>query len=62
MKSYISVYTVAQHLNCHAATVWRHARETDGFPKPVRVGGMTRWVQDEVNEYLAAREAEREAA
>ncbi len=61
-KSYVPVQAVAGQLDCHTGTVWRKARIEPGFPKPVRLGGLTRWVQEEIDAYLAKAEAEREAA
>jgi predicted DNA-binding transcriptional regulator AlpA len=40
------------------ATVWR--RTSDGtLPQPVRIGGVTRWVRDELVEVISAAQAKR---
>jgi predicted DNA-binding transcriptional regulator AlpA len=50
---------LAARLQCHPATIWRKAKHEAAFPKPVQIGGMTRWVEAEVDDYLAAIEASR---
>ena len=62
MTTYSTVEGLAARLNCHPATVWRKAKSESEFPKPIRIGGMTRWSDAEVDAYLAKAEAAREAA
>ncbi|WP_336619161.1 hypothetical protein [Defluviimonas aestuarii] len=60
--TYSPVTVVAERLHCHSATVWRKAKTERDFPKPIRIGGMTRWSDAEIDAYLAKAEAAREAA
>ena len=54
----VSVQDFAAQLGCHPATVWRYAKNDPRFPKPFRIGAMTRWSQDDIDAYLSqAREA-----
>ena len=43
-ESYLTVRQVAGQFNFTVQTIWRWAREKNGFPPPVKVAaGMTRW-------------------
>lgn len=51
----------AEILNCSRATVWR--RVGDGtLPKPLKIGGMTRFVDSEIYDRVAEAMARREVA
>ena len=52
------VDAVAKRYGCSVATVWRHAA-AGLLPKPVKLGGLTRWVPEEVNAAVAAAMAAR---
>jgi predicted DNA-binding transcriptional regulator AlpA len=42
------VRALAAEFNCSPSTIWRRA--ADGtFPKPIKIGGMTRWARDEID-------------
>ena len=57
----ISDKETADILGCSRATVWR--RVSDGtLPKPVRIGSLTRWVDGEIYDCVAAAMANREEA
>lgn len=57
----VSVRDTADQLGCSVATVWR--RVADGsIPKPVKIGGITRWSQSELSALIEDAKAEREAA
>ena len=43
----LSVRQVAGILGCHSATVWRHVANGT-LPKPIRIGGLTRWSASEI--------------
>ena len=44
---------------CSPSTIWR--RCADGsIPKPTKIGGMTVWDEDEVDERIEAKLAERD--
>ena len=44
----LDVKAVAALFQSSPATIWR--RVNDGtMPRPVRIGGMTRWVRDEID-------------
>ena len=57
----LHVQSFAERLGCHPATVWRKAKYDPDFPKPFRIGGMTRWDSAEVDSYLEKALAERAA-
>jgi predicted DNA-binding transcriptional regulator AlpA len=47
--------------NCSKATVWR--RVADGtLPKPAKIGGLTVWVEDEIDAAIESALAERDEA
>jgi predicted DNA-binding transcriptional regulator AlpA len=57
-KFLLSAQETATMLGMSVATVWR--RTSDGtLPQPVRIGGVTRWVRDEVVEVISAAQAKR---
>ena len=48
----------AKLLGCSKATFWR--RVTDGtIPKPVKIGGMSRWPQSDIIAVIEAAKARR---
>jgi predicted DNA-binding transcriptional regulator AlpA len=57
-KFLLSAQETATMLGMSVATVWR--RTSDGtLPQPVRIGGVTRWVRDELVEVISAAQAKR---
>lgn len=57
----VSVRDTAALLGCSVPTVWR--RVADGqLPKPVKIGGITRWPESEINTVIENAKAGREAA
>jgi len=56
----ISVTPVAAAYGCSVTTVWRHVA-TGVIPKPVKIGGMTRWSEAEVLAHIEAAKDERGA-
>jgi predicted DNA-binding transcriptional regulator AlpA len=57
-KFLLSAQEAATMLGMSVATVWR--RTSDGtLPQPVRIGGVTRWVRDELVEVISAAQAKR---
>ncbi|MFD1157908.1 helix-turn-helix transcriptional regulator [Roseovarius aestuarii] len=55
------VKEVADVCQCSPSTVWR--RVADGtIPKPIKIGGMTRWSMSEIAAAIEAVKAQREAA
>ena len=57
-KFLLSAQETATMLGMSVATVWR--RTNDGtLPQPVRIGGVTRWVRDELIEVISAAQAKR---
>ena len=59
-RKYLSVHSVAARYDCHPSSVWRWAAQGK-FPYPVKIGGMTRWLEAEVDEHDARAAAQREA-
>jgi predicted DNA-binding transcriptional regulator AlpA len=49
---------VARRLQVVERTVWKWAA-SDQMPKPVRIGGATRWLEVEIDEWLAKKAEER---
>jgi len=60
-RKYASVYDVAQRFDVHPSSVWRWVNQRK-FPQPVKIGGMTRWLESEIAEHEAQAAAQREAA
>lgn len=44
--------------NVSVATVWRHT-SSGKLPKPIKIGGSTRWLTSEIKEFLSQRVAAR---
>ena len=59
-RKYLSVHSVAARYGCHPCSVWRWVAKGK-FPQPVKIGGITRWLEAEVDEHDARTEAQREA-
>ncbi len=60
-RTFLNVRAIAARYGCHPSSVWRWV--ADGtYPKPVKIGGMTRWLLSEVEAHDAKAEAQREAA
>lgn len=58
---FLSAHDLADLLGCHVATVWRHV-SAGKLPKPIRIGGLTRWPSEDLDAAIARAKAEREAA
>ncbi len=57
----LDVKSVAALLQSSPATIWR--RVNDGtLPRPVRIGGMTRWVRDEIDAVIDRAKRDRDEA
>ena len=52
---------VAALLDCGRSTVWRWSAEGT-IPKPMKIGGMSRWRQSEIEAVIQRAAAEHEAA
>lgn len=52
----LDVRQIAALIGCSTSTVWRWCA-ADSFPKPVRIGGVTRWRRREVLDFIGTREA-----
>ena len=50
----LPVRAVAERYSASIATVWRWTR-TGELPPPVRIGGSTRWLRQELERWEAAR-------
>lgn len=51
-ETLLTVRDVAARLNCGVATVWRNVQRGN-LPKPVRIGGLTRWRPSDIAAVLA---------
>ncbi|MCH8166471.1 MAG: DNA-binding protein [Proteobacteria bacterium] len=55
----LDVKAVAALFQSSPATIWR--RVNDGtLPRPVRIGGMTRWARDEIDAVIDRAKAARD--
>ncbi len=52
---------VIQALGCARSTLWRWAAE-GVVPKPLKIGGSSRWRHSDIEEVIAKAAAKREAA
>lgn len=57
----VSVRDTASAYGCSVATVWRRVAEGT-MPKPIKIGGTTRWSESEILQHIEAAKAERDAA
>lgn len=54
--AYLSVKSLASRYELSVPTIWRFLR--DGLiPKPVKIGGSTRWLLDDLIKFEATQEA-----
>ena len=49
---------VAERIGGSRALVWRKAKDEPDFPKPVKIGGITGWVESEIDGYIRRKVAE----
>jgi predicted DNA-binding transcriptional regulator AlpA len=57
-KKLLTSWDVASLLSIGERTVWKWAA-SDRMPKPVRLGGVTRWMASEIDQWLAEKAEER---
>ena len=57
-QTLLSVQDVAKMLGVSVATVWRRVKDGT-LPEPIRFGGVTRWVREELIEVLSTAQARR---
>ncbi|MGR3524901.1 MAG: helix-turn-helix transcriptional regulator [Paracoccaceae bacterium] len=57
----LSAREAAKILNCGTSTVWRRAAE-GVIPRPLKIGGTSRWKLSDLEAVIAKAEAHREAA
>lgn len=57
----VSVREAAAVFGCSVATVWRKASEPS-FPQPIKIGGLTRWSETEILDFIEDAKSSREAA
>ena len=57
-QTLLSVLDVAKMLGVSVATVWRRVKDGT-LPEPIRFGGVTRWVREELIEVLSTAQARR---
>ena len=51
----------ARLLGCSKATFWRRVADRT-IPRPIKIGGMSRWKLSDLQAVIAKAEAQREAA
>ena len=55
------VRDLATEFHCSLSTIWR--RVADGtFPKPIKIGGLTRWVRPEIDAVIDRAKRDRDEA
>ncbi len=55
----LDVRDLAEEFNCNPSTIWR--RVADGtLPKPIKIGGLTRWVRPEIDTVIDRAKAVRD--
>lgn len=57
--NYINAKQLANKLNCGVSTIWRHTKN-GLLPEPMRLGGMTRWCEQEIDQLIQSSLKERE--
>lgn len=57
MDRFISINKLADSLGgISRATIYRHIKNLDHFPKPVKVGSLTRFRQSDVEKFILGTE------
>ena len=60
-KKFPDVRDLAEEFNCNPSTIWRWV--ADGtFPKPIKIGGLTRWVGEETEAVIDRAKRTRDEA
>ena len=54
----LSDIEVAALMSVSRNTIWRWVRNLEGFPQPVKIGGVTRWRKADLDKYITDLEAE----
>lgn len=57
---YLRVREVSERFGVAVSTVWRWA-DQGILPKPIKIGGQTRWVEAEILEVIKRAKADRES-
>lgn len=56
-ESYLNDRQIAARYGVHRTTPWRWAKDDPSFPKPIKLGGATRWRLSDLEEWEAQRPA-----
>lgn len=59
-EEYWAVNRICDYLDCGKSTVWDGVKK-GRFPKPVKIGGLTRWKRSEVEACIEGMAAQRSA-
>lgn len=59
-KDLLKASEAAEYLGCGVSTLWRWASKGD-VPKPIKIGGLSRWRKSELEGVLEAASAKRAA-
>ena len=51
-KELLTISDVRQRLNCATSTIYRWM-EKDEFPRPLKLGGLVRWRNEDLEEFCA---------
>lgn len=55
--TYLSAKQIANRYGASEVTIWRWARELEGFPKPIKLGpNCTRWLLSSIEAWEASRQ------
>jgi len=54
----LSDIEVAAVMSVSRNTIWRWVRGLEGFPQPVKIGGVTRWRKADLDKYINDLQAE----
>jgi predicted DNA-binding transcriptional regulator AlpA len=49
----LTINEVASMFSVSRVTIWRWAKEIEDFPKPIKIGGSTRWRERDIERYLS---------
>ncbi len=59
-ETYLSTRQASALIGCGRSTIW-HWAANGVVPKPIKIGGMTRWKLSDLEAVLAEAEAKRDA-
>lgn len=48
----VTTSELAKRARLSRVTIWRYRRRYSDFPKPIVIGGINRWISDEIDDWF----------